>query len=218
MIKKYYYEEDNFKLIQGDSLKVLRNIEPNSVDMVFADPPYFLSNNGISCSNGKMVSVNKGPWDKAKTAVGDYVKYGDFTGIITSFGLKSTKIKDFNGNVLNIANRYIDKIINISQERHVIYLRVPTAYEASEEKVKKVLLSVLEKLGKLADVDGKECNYLGIDDLGDSAVKYLITIKCKQGSEYRVRRAALTLIKEAYDKNNIKIPYNQIEVHNGSKI
>ena len=150
--------------------------------------------------------------------VGDYVKYGDFTGIITSFGLKSTKIKDFNGNVLNIANRYIDKIINISQERHVIYLRVPTAYEASEEKVKKVLLSVLEKLGKLADVDGKECNYLGIDDLGDSAVKYLITIKCKQGSEYRVRRAALTLIKEAYDKNNIKIPYNQIEVHNGSKI
>ena len=100
----------------------------------------------------------------------------------------------------------------------MIYLRVPTAYEASEEKVKKVLLSVLEKLGKLADVDGKECNYLGIDDLGDSAVKYLITIKCKQGSEYRVRRAALTLIKEAYDKNNIKIPYNQIEVHNGSKI
>ena len=65
MIKKYYYEEDNFKLIQGDSLKVLRNIEPNSVDMVFADPPYFLSNNGISCSAGKMVSVNKGPWDKA---------------------------------------------------------------------------------------------------------------------------------------------------------
>lgn len=150
--------------------------------------------------------------------VGDYVKYGDFTGIITSFGLKSTKIKDFDGNVLNIANRNIDKIINISQERHVIYLRVPTAYEASEEKVKKVLLSVLEKLGELADVDGKECNYLGIDDLGDSAVKYLITIKCKQGSEYRVRRAALTLIKEAYDKNNIKIPYNQIEVHNGSKI
>ena len=65
MIKKYYYEEDNFKLIQGDSLKVLRNIEPNSIDMVFADPPYFLSNNGISCSDGKMVSVNKGPWDKA---------------------------------------------------------------------------------------------------------------------------------------------------------
>ena len=55
MIKKYYYEEDNFKLIQGDSLKVLRNIEPNSIDMVFADPPYFLSNNGSSRSIAAIV-------------------------------------------------------------------------------------------------------------------------------------------------------------------
>ena len=65
MIKKYYYEEDNFKLIQGDSLKVLRNIEPNSIDMVFADPPYFLSNNGISCSAVNILSFNKGPCDKS---------------------------------------------------------------------------------------------------------------------------------------------------------
>lgn len=33
--------------------------------MIFADPPYFLSNDGISCHSGKQVSVNKGSWDKA---------------------------------------------------------------------------------------------------------------------------------------------------------
>jgi len=38
----------------------------NSVDMIFADPPYFLSNGGITCHAGKMVSVNKGKWDKSK--------------------------------------------------------------------------------------------------------------------------------------------------------
>ena len=65
MIKKYYYEDNNFKLIQGDSLKVLKSIEPKSIDMIFADPPYFLSSDGISCSGGKMVSVNKGDWDKS---------------------------------------------------------------------------------------------------------------------------------------------------------
>jgi site-specific DNA-methyltransferase (adenine-specific) len=38
---------------------------PNGVfDMIFADPPYFLSNNGITCKSGEMVSVNKGEWDK----------------------------------------------------------------------------------------------------------------------------------------------------------
>ena len=65
MSKKYYYENKDFKLILGDSLKILKNIEPKSIDMIFADPPYFLSGDGISCSGGKMVSVNKGAWDKS---------------------------------------------------------------------------------------------------------------------------------------------------------
>ena len=65
MSKEYYYEEKDFKLIQGDSFKILKGIEPKSIDMIFADPPYFLSSDGISCSGGKMVSVNKGDWDKS---------------------------------------------------------------------------------------------------------------------------------------------------------
>lgn len=64
MNKKVYYEKEDFKLIHGDSLKVLKKIEPNTIDMIFADPPYFLSGDGISCSGGKMVSVKKGDWDK----------------------------------------------------------------------------------------------------------------------------------------------------------
>lgn len=64
MKKKYYYEEENFKLIHGDSFKELKKIQPQSIDMIFADPPYFLSGNGITCSAGEMVSVKKGEWDK----------------------------------------------------------------------------------------------------------------------------------------------------------
>ena len=64
MKKKYYYDSNNFKLILGDSFKELMKIEPKSVDMIFADPPYFLSGDGITCSGGKMASVNKGEWDK----------------------------------------------------------------------------------------------------------------------------------------------------------
>lgn len=60
----YYYEKNNFKLINGDSFKILKNIEPKSIDMIFADPPYFLSGDGITCNSGKMVSVKKGTWDE----------------------------------------------------------------------------------------------------------------------------------------------------------
>lgn len=52
-----------FTLLQGDTLKLLPEFN-FKFDMIFADPPYFLSNGGISCQSGKVVSVNKGDWDK----------------------------------------------------------------------------------------------------------------------------------------------------------
>ncbi len=46
---------------------------PNGIfDMIFADPPYFLSNGGITCSSGKMVKVDKGEWDKSKGALANH--------------------------------------------------------------------------------------------------------------------------------------------------
>lgn len=59
-----FYENPLAQVIQGDSFKVLTKIKAESIDMIFADPPYFLSNDGITCKGGKMVSVNKGEWDK----------------------------------------------------------------------------------------------------------------------------------------------------------
>lgn len=60
-----YYSSKDFKLYKGNCIDVLKELSENSVDMIFADPPYFLSNGGISCRSGKMVSVNKGNWDKS---------------------------------------------------------------------------------------------------------------------------------------------------------
>ena len=54
----------HLRIYQADCLDILAAIPPNSVDLVFADPPYFLSNGGITCHAGKMVSVHKGDWDK----------------------------------------------------------------------------------------------------------------------------------------------------------
>ena len=64
---KPYYKSKDVKLFQGDSLELLKNIDDNSIGLIFSDPPYFLSNDGISCQSGKMVSVNKGKWDKIDT-------------------------------------------------------------------------------------------------------------------------------------------------------
>ena len=60
----FFYEDISSYLIHGDSLKLLSKMNPECIDMVFADPPYFLSNDGITCKSGRMVSVNKGEWDR----------------------------------------------------------------------------------------------------------------------------------------------------------
>ena len=74
MIQKPYYEKPKFKLYQANCLNLLANLPENSVDMVFADPPYLLSNGGFTVHAGRMVSVNKGDWDKSN----GLKKYFDF--------------------------------------------------------------------------------------------------------------------------------------------
>jgi site-specific DNA-methyltransferase (adenine-specific) len=53
-----------FLIIQGDCRDELKGVTSDSIDLIFADPPYFLSNGGVSINSGKIVSVNKGDWDK----------------------------------------------------------------------------------------------------------------------------------------------------------
>lgn len=57
----------DFTILQGNCMERLKEIEDNSIDTIFADPPYFLSNGGISVHSGKQVCVDKGNWDKGGT-------------------------------------------------------------------------------------------------------------------------------------------------------
>jgi site-specific DNA-methyltransferase (adenine-specific) len=66
MLKSFYKSKlHEFNLVQGDCVDVLSQLD-FQFDMIFADPPYFLSNGGISVQSGKQVSVNKGNWDKSQ--------------------------------------------------------------------------------------------------------------------------------------------------------
>jgi len=58
----------HISLYHGDCLQILAAMPPDCVDLIFADPPYFLSNGGITCHAGRMVSVNKGAWDRSRGA------------------------------------------------------------------------------------------------------------------------------------------------------
>ncbi len=66
MLNAYFKSESHdFNLIRGNCIDVLSKLN-FQFDMIFADPPYFLSNGGISVQSGKQVCVNKGDWDKSQ--------------------------------------------------------------------------------------------------------------------------------------------------------
>jgi site-specific DNA-methyltransferase (adenine-specific) len=97
-----YYNNEEINLYLGDSFKILELLPAESFDMIFADPPYFLSNNGITCQSGEMVSVNKAEWD---------------------MGFKIEQIHDFNVKWLKMCKRLLkpNGTIWISGTMHNIY-------------------------------------------------------------------------------------------------
>lgn len=68
------FNDTNFTLYNSDCFSALKKLPSKSVDLIFADPPYFLSSNGISCHSGKQTIVNKGEWDKT-ISIEDKIKY-----------------------------------------------------------------------------------------------------------------------------------------------
>lgn len=144
--------------------------------------------------------------------VGDIVTFNDFTGEVMDMGLKTTKIKKASGEVLVVANRNIDQIINISQKPANVIIDIPTSYEAKTDRVEKTITKILAEIKEIEGVKD-EPQYLGISALDESSVNYTISFLCPQEKQWQIKRAALKIIKTEYDKNKIKIPYTQIEVH-----
>ena len=67
-----YFHDNNFALYHGSSLELLNKFPDEHFDMVFADPPYNLSNGGFTVHAGKRVSVHKGKWDESRGLEEDF--------------------------------------------------------------------------------------------------------------------------------------------------
>lgn len=61
-----------YEIYCEDCIKKLSELPEDTFDMIFADPPYLLSNGGISCHSGRIVSVNKGKWDESNGVADDF--------------------------------------------------------------------------------------------------------------------------------------------------
>jgi len=143
-------------------------------------------------------------------SVGDVVKYKDVEGKVLVIGVKSTKIQDLKtGYIKTIANRNIEEIDIVS---NIIHVNVPMPYELKVEDAERVVNDIVESIKKNNDVEN--VRYISIDDLGDSYISYKLEITCNTIHKLQVRRDALRSILVEMEKNNVSVPYTQIDVHN----
>ena len=146
--------------------------------------------------------------------VGDLVKIGDFTGTVISIGLKATRVQAYTGEVKIISNRNINEVINYSLDKTYAVVDIPVSYETKLDKVEKILqltsATMKDEIGDLLE----EPEVWGVQELADSSVIFRIVGKCKPAKHFDVERKMKKAFKNALDKNGIKIPYMQIEVHN----
>ena len=142
--------------------------------------------------------------------VGDIVKYNNIEGKVLVIGLKTTKIQDLaTSNIISIANRNIEEIEVVSS---LVYVRVPMSYEISLEKAEMVIDEIANLIKENNNVNN--CRYLGVTELADSSVQYLLEVNCNQQFKLQVKRDALRSILVGLKNNNIKVPYTQIDIHN----
>lgn len=141
--------------------------------------------------------------------VGDVIRYNDIEGKVISIGIKTTKIETLkDSGIISISNRNIEQV---EVKSNFIYLEVPMPYEIPVERAEEVIECIVTKVGQHDNVNG--CKYKGVNDLADSRINYLIEINCNPIYKLQVRRDALRNILVELDKNGIKVPYNQIDVH-----
>ena len=142
--------------------------------------------------------------------VGDIVKYKDMEGKVLVIGLKTTKIKNIRtGNVVSIANRNIDEVEVVS---NLVHVKIPMPYEVKVEKAEKAVDDIIDLIKKNKEVNS--CKYMGVTELDDSCIEYLLEIECNVEKRLQVRRDTLRAILVGLEKNGIEVPYNQIDVHN----
>lgn len=140
--------------------------------------------------------------------VGDYVTIGEMTGTVEDMGLRTTKIRAFNGDLHIIPNGEVKTVTNHSRGNSLAIVDVGISYEADAEAAMAVLKEIVDiyykqnsdKIVEMPDV-------LGIIKFNESEVLIRTIIRVQPLMHWKVEREIRKQILEAFKDHNIEIPY-----------
>ncbi len=148
--------------------------------------------------------------------VGDTIKLVGITGTVEAITVRQTVMRDYEGNKHFIPNGIIEVTSNLSMDFSNLILNIDIAYDTNIETVKKIVNRVGQDLSQ--DPEFKSLiiqtpAFVRVQDFGAHAVVIRISGRLKPGSQWKVAGEMRLRLKEAFDKNKIEIPYQQLVVH-----
>ena len=145
--------------------------------------------------------------------VDDYIEAGGISGTVMAIGISHCRLKTPDNKEIYIPNSSIvsEKIINYSTEyTRRVDITIGVSYSEDIDKVKKALQNVVDNTPQvLKDKD----IFIGITAYKDSCIDYTIRVWVKNSEYWDAYLPMLEKVKREFDKNNIEIPYNQLDVH-----
>lgn len=149
--------------------------------------------------------------------VGDIIEVQSFKGEVIDIGLKTTKIRNYKGEVKILANGQIDSLVNFSQRFSLALVDFGIAYK---ENIQQTLDLLNEELPKFAETLPQIIEppvILGVTALADSSINIRVMAKTLTEQHYGVERQFRQRIKELLDEHGIEIPFPQVVVHQPEK-
>ena len=144
--------------------------------------------------------------------IGDWIEISSFKGEVIATSLRTTRIRAYTGEVKIISNRNITELVNYSMDDSNAIVDVEVSYDSKLDKVDKVINEICTDFEK--EVGVKQVDILGLNEIGDSGLKFRLVIKSDYSNSIALSRKLKRKIVDTFNKNNISIPYKQVVIHN----
>ncbi|PEA56561.1 mechanosensitive ion channel protein MscS [Bacillus pseudomycoides] len=151
-------------------------------------------------------------------SVGDYVRLGQFEGVIEEIGLRTTKMKKWTGEIHIIPNGSIKEVTNFSVSNSVAFVDVSISYESDIEHAEQVLEKLLDELPTRYEQMIGRPQLLGVQSLAASEVVLRVTAEVEPMQHFAVARALRKEIKNRLDLHGIEIPYPRMVLYNREEL
>lgn len=140
-------------------------------------------------------------------AVGDFVTIGDTTGTVEEIGLRITKIRGFKGDLTIIPNGQVQKVVNYTRGNVLAVVDISVPYETDIDKAIKLIEDVAKRYAQENKNIVEQPQVLGVMDMGDSQITIRAVARTLPLKHWEVERELKKRIKEAFDENDIGVPY-----------